>query len=96
MDEGKRTAFRARIAAHEAAGKPIVYIDESGFATDMPRTHGYTPRGRKCHGKRDWNARGRINAIGALLAGVLLTVGLTQANVDADLFNLWLICLKKI
>ena len=26
----------------------------------------------------------------ALIAGALLTVGLTEANVNADLFNLWL------
>lgn len=56
----------------------------------MPRTHGYSPRGRRCSGKHDWHARGRTNVLGALLSGVLLTVGLTCANVDADLFNLWI------
>ena len=38
----------------------------------------------------DWNARGRVNVIGALLAGVLLTLALTEANVDAEVFNAWL------
>lgn len=57
--------------------------DESGFAHDMPRTHGYSLRGQRCPGKHDWNARGRINVIGALLAGALLIVGLTTSNVDA-------------
>ena len=71
-------------------GRPIVHIDESGFATDMPRPHGYAPRGARCPGTRDWHAKGRVNAIGALLAGALISVGLTTANVDADLFNLWL------
>jgi transposase len=56
----------------------------------MPRTHGYAPRGDRCAGKHDWNAKGRVNVIGALLAGVLLSVGLTDENVDADIFNLWL------
>ena len=28
--------------------------------------------------------------IGALLAGIVLSVGLTTSNVDADIFNLWL------
>ena len=55
----------------------------------MPRTHGYAPRGQRCFGKHNWQAKGRTNVIGALLAGVLLTAGLTTANVDADLFNLW-------
>lgn len=56
----------------------------------MPRTHGYAPRGKRCFGKHDWHARGRVNALGAMLRGVLLTVGLTTSNVDADMFNLWL------
>ncbi|MCP3970745.1 MAG: transposase [Rhodobacteraceae bacterium] len=56
----------------------------------MPRTHGYAPRGQRCPGQHDWNAKGRVNVIGALLAGALLCVGLTEANVDADIFNLWL------
>ena len=56
----------------------------------MPRTHGYSPRGKRCFGTQDWHARGRVNAIGALLAGALLSVGLTTENVDADIFNLWL------
>ncbi len=56
----------------------------------MPRTHGYAPRGQRCFGTQDWNAKGRINVIGALLAGTLLAVGLTASNVDADIFNLWL------
>ena len=57
---------------------------------DQPRTHGYAPRGQQCFGTCDWNARGRVNVIGALLAGVLLSAGLTHANIDADIFNLWL------
>jgi len=56
----------------------------------MPRTHGYAPRGSRCPGTQDWHAKGRVNALGALLAGALLSVGLTTANVDAEIFNLWL------
>lgn len=48
------------------------------------------PRGLRCPGLRDWQARGRVNVIGALLAGVLLSIGLTASNVDAEMFNLWL------
>ena len=56
----------------------------------MLRTHGYSPRGTRCLGILDWHARGRANVTGALRAGVLLTVCMTEANVDAELFNLWL------
>ena len=89
-DAAAQQAFREKIEGYELDGRSIVYIDESGFATDMPRTHGYAPKGQRCIGEHDWNAKGRVNVIGALMAGVLLSVGLTEANVDADLFNLWL------
>lgn len=89
-DADERQSFRKRIDAYEQQGRPIVYIDESGFALDQPRTHGYSLRGQRCPGTHNWNARGRVNVIGALLAGALLSVGLTSANVDAEIFNLWL------
>ncbi|MFV0410976.1 MAG: hypothetical protein ACK5LJ_15140, partial [Paracoccus sp. (in: a-proteobacteria)] len=36
-------------------------------------------------GTHDWHAKGRINVIGALLAGMLLSIGLSEAIVDADI-----------
>lgn len=66
-----------------------MYIDESGFAKDMPRTHGYAPKGERCHGLWDWHARGRTNVIGALLGKILLTVSLFQCNIDSDVFSIW-------
>ena len=68
----------------------MVYIDESGLDHDMPRSHGYAPRGQRCIGSRDWHAKGRANVIAGLLAGAMLSVGLSKANVDADIFNIWL------
>jgi len=56
----------------------------------MPRTHGYARVGERCHGVRDWHARGRTNAIGALIGKALLTVGLFNMNVNADVFTAWL------
>ena len=64
-------------------------MDESGFAHDMPRTHGYSERGKRVYGVQDWQARGRINVIGALLSGVLLTCSLFEANIDSDIFHAW-------
>ena len=89
-DAAAQQVFRNKIKQYERDSHHIVYIDESGFAHDMPRTHGYAPRGERCIGTHDWNAKGRVNVIGAVLAGVLLSVGLTKTNVDADVFNLWL------
>ena len=56
----------------------------------MPRTHGYAPKGERCFGTQDWNARGRTNVIGALLGGVLLTTCLFSCNIDSDTFHKWL------
>ncbi len=57
----------------------------------MPRTHGCSPAGQRCHGVRDWHARGRTNVIGALAGACLLTVGLFAVNVDADVFTGWVV-----
>ena len=65
--EEQRTALQTKIRTDESQGRPIVYLDGSGFAQDMPRTHGYSPRGKRCYGVHDWHAKGRINAIGAML-----------------------------
>ena len=80
-DQDARQGFREKIDAYERDARPIVDIDESGFAHDMPRTDGYAPCGQRCPGQHDWNAKGRVNVIGVLPAGVLLCVGLTEANV---------------
>jgi transposase len=55
----------------------------------MPRTHGYAPVGERCFGKQDWQARGRINVIGALLASCLLTVSLFTGSINANVFFAW-------
>lgn len=69
--------------------RTIVYIDESGFAHDMPRTHGYSLKGQRCYGTHDWGAKGRTNAIGALIGKKLLTVSLFEQNINADIFVSW-------
>ena len=70
-------------------GHPIISLDESGFAHDMPRTHGYTQRGQRCYGIHDWGARGRTNVIGALCGNTLLTVSLFSTSIDTETFTGW-------
>jgi transposase len=70
--------------------RPIVYIDESGFAVDAPRENGYSAKGEKCYASKDWHARGRVNAIGAITNFKLLNVGLFNCNIDSDVFYAWL------
>ena len=75
--------------AYEAAGRTLVWIDESGFAQDMPRRHGYAPIGQRCHGRWDWHAKGRVNVIGALMNQRLIAVGLFETTIDAHVFLAW-------
>lgn len=83
--------FCQTLKQHQEENRSIVFIDESGFAHDMPRSHGYALKGQRCYGTLDWGAKGRTNVIGALLGGVLLTVSLFQTTVDTDVFNAWVI-----
>ena len=68
----------------------IVYLDESGFANDMPRKHGYSLKGKRCYGECDWHARGRVNVIGAIIDNQLMAVTLFDSNIDSDIFYAWL------
>ncbi|SFN18578.1 transposase [Nitrosomonas communis] len=85
----ERRIFQQKIEGYEREGRVIVYLDESGFAHDMPRTHGYAPVGERAHGVKDWHARGRAHAIGALIRKALLTVSLFMAHITADIFHAW-------
>ena len=85
-----RAEFEARIMDYKQQGRTLIYIDESGFAKDAPRTQGYSYRGERCYGQQDWQARGRVNAIGAIINFVFLSVGLFNANIDSDIFYAWL------
>jgi DDE superfamily endonuclease len=91
VDTDARHIFEQKITTYEAQGRVIVYIDESGFAHDMPRTHGYSLEGQRVFGTHNWQARGRTNAIGALIGKLLLTIGLFEVNINADIFQSWVI-----
>jgi transposase len=75
---------------YEAADTPILYLDESGFAHDMPREYGYAPIGQRCHGLHDWHAKGRVNVIGAIKGKALLTACLFEGNVNSEVFHAWI------
>jgi transposase len=68
-----------------------VHLDESGFAHDMPRTHGYSEKGSRCYGTHDWGAKGRTNAIGALIGASLITVSLFSTTINTEIFTAWII-----
>ena len=55
----------------------------------MPRKYGYAPVGQRCFDQHNWQAKGRTNAIGALLGESLLTVSLLTGTVNSDVFYAW-------
>ena len=76
---------------NQQAGNPIVYLDESGFAQEMPRTHGYSKKATRCYRTQDCHAGGRVNVMGALMGLTFLTVALFDGRVNSDVFYAWLI-----
>jgi transposase len=56
----------------------------------MPRTHGYSEIGKRCYGMKDWHAKGRTNVIGAITDNEFITTCLFDANIDSDIFSVWL------
>ena len=69
--------------------RSIIYIDESGFAVDAPRNQGYSKKGNRCYAARDWHAKGRQNAIGAIKDFRLFNVCLFDGNINSDIFHAW-------
>lgn len=82
--------FIEKIQRYQQEGKQLVYLDESGFSHDMPRTHGYSKRGMRCVGTHNWHAKGRVNAIGAIRDFTWMTLALFDTTVNSDVFFAWL------
>ncbi len=88
--DDKRRAFMSLIEEYETQGKEVVYLDESGFEQDMPRRYGYSTQGTRCYGTQDWHAKGRLNAIGAIVGMTFITLSLFPSNINSDVFYAWL------
>lgn len=86
-----RNAFEQKIQADQQAPQEIIYVDESGFAHDMPRRYGYAPEGKRGVGIPNGHAKGRVNVIGALRASRLLTVSLFTGSIHAKTFSAWVV-----
>ena len=82
--------FQKKIEQYKSEGCILSYIDESGFAVDMPRTHGYGKVGDRCYVTHNWSVRGRENVIGALANNSLTACGIVNSYVDSNTFNTWL------
>ena len=54
------------------------------------RTHGYAAKGLRCYGVHDWGAKGRTNAIGALVGKTLIALSLLCGSVNTEVFTAWI------
>ncbi|WP_342668157.1 IS630 family transposase [Candidatus Arsenophonus triatominarum] len=89
-NESDRLAHQQKRQQYEKKDKSVVFVDESGFSHDTPRTHGYSPKGHRCFGLKNWGAKGRTNVIGALLGTTLFAIGLFDCNINRDVFYVWI------
>ena len=81
--------FSRKIEQYKKEKMPIAYVDESGFAHSMPRTHGYSRIGKRCYGSCDCNARGRKNVIAALYESSIIGCGIIEDKIETSVFNTW-------
>ena len=81
--------FKEKIKNYEEAGRPIVYIEETGFEEDMPRLSGDALKGKRCLGTYRWHLKKRIPAIGALFKTTLINVCLFAGSINTDVFSAW-------
>ena len=57
----------------------------------MPRLRGYAKKGKRCFdNKHDWHARGRINAVAAIINSVFVTLSLVEGSMNSDIFYAWI------
>lgn len=57
----------------------------------MPRLRGYAKVGERCFdNNHDWHAKGRINAIAAIIDFVFVTLSLVEGSINSDIFYAWL------
>ncbi|MDR2886681.1 MAG: transposase, partial [Bacteroidales bacterium] len=89
-DAAKRDEFAAKLHQYEQVEcRPIIYMDESGFSVDAPRERGYSFKGKRCYGSKDWHSRGRVNAIGDVHHFKTVNICLFECNINADIFHAW-------
>jgi transposase len=71
-------------------GLTPVYLDETGFEPDAPRTHGWSRKGQRVYGTKSGNRRPRQSLLLAQCGPALLAPFLFAGTCDSGLFNTWL------
>lgn len=66
-----------------------MYLDETGFEREAPRTHGYGKIGYRVYGKRSGNSRPRTSLLLAQHGKKLLAPMLFAGTCNTAVFNAW-------
>jgi transposase len=84
----KRKAYLKRW--YKLRDRPLIYLDETAFAPDAPRTHAWSLKGARAYGRISGNRRPRISLIAAQCGKALLAPMLLMGTVNTAVFNGWL------
>lgn len=84
----ERAAFGARVRDLEPSR--LVFVDEAGVATNMVRTHGRAPKGRRAHGTAPAGRWRRLTVLGALAADGVAGAMSIEAATDTAVFRAYL------
>lgn len=66
-----------------------MYIDESGFDSQLEIERGYSPKGVRCYGERNGACRERVSVIGALRGHELFAAMTFRGTCDRNVFEGW-------
>jgi transposase len=87
---GKRKKYLLRHWRIKTQGRPLVYLDETGFAPSTHRTHGWARRGQKVYGLQNSQQRPRTSLIGGYREHQLIAPMLFSGTCNTQVFNQWL------
>ena len=86
----QRAAYRQQLAAVEASGNTLIYLDETGFQDETFRSYGYAPRGQCVQGLITSQRTRTMTLIAARLNNKLTAPKLLSGSCNAESFNRWL------
>jgi transposase len=76
---------------YRESNRKIIDIDEVGFSGDNFRGYGYSKKGQRCVDTYNWGKKKRVNAIGALLNGSIISPVLFETSINKSIFSDWVI-----
>jgi len=89
-DPRKRKAYLRLRERYRRRGKGFVYVDESGFASSVPRRYAYAPKGQGVYGLRSGQRGPRTSLIAARMGNTFTAPLLFEGTCNTSLFNAWL------